>query len=127
MTFGCGGGGGVAAYTDPASAEAEKFDASFVARVVRKADLDAEIVSETAENCDSVDPEKETSENKVLWDLAVECGAAAYDDEEDIMSILQEQNEAQVLRRGQAKQKKTALGADRKEHDRDTIRWGNDS
>ncbi|QHN81157.1 uncharacterized protein DS421_20g684440 [Arachis hypogaea] len=44
------------------------------------------------------------SENKEAWKLAVESGAQCSD-EEDIMAILQEQNEAIALKRRQAKQK----------------------
>ncbi|KAL4294622.1 hypothetical protein AHAS_Ahas18G0246500 [Arachis hypogaea] len=44
------------------------------------------------------------AENKVAWKLAVESGAQCSD-EEDIMTILQEQNEAIAMKRQQAKQK----------------------
>ncbi|XP_015947826.1 uncharacterized protein LOC107472811 [Arachis duranensis] len=44
------------------------------------------------------------AENKEAWKLAVESGAQ-YSDEEDIIAILQEQNEAIALKRRQAKQK----------------------
>ncbi|KAL4322009.1 hypothetical protein AHAS_Ahas14G0167600 [Arachis hypogaea] len=48
--------------------------------------------------------EEEMAENKEAWKLAVESGAQCSD-EEDIMTILQEQNEAIALKRRQAKQK----------------------
>ncbi|KAL4382784.1 hypothetical protein AHAS_Ahas04G0268100 [Arachis hypogaea] len=47
---------------------------------------------------------EEMAENKKAWKLAVESGAQCSD-EEDIMTILQEQNKAIALKRRQAKQK----------------------
>ncbi|XP_016165197.1 uncharacterized protein LOC107607809 [Arachis ipaensis] len=51
--------------------------------------------------------EEEMAENKEAWKLAVESGAQ-YSDEDDIMTILQEQNEVIAMKRRQAKQKEKA-------------------
>ncbi|KAL4320993.1 hypothetical protein AHAS_Ahas14G0066000 [Arachis hypogaea] len=51
--------------------------------------------------------EEEMAENKEAWKLAVESGVQCSD-EDDIMTILQEQNEAIALKRKQAKQKEKA-------------------
>ncbi|KAL4394547.1 hypothetical protein AHAS_Ahas02G0162900 [Arachis hypogaea] len=45
------------------------------------------------------------AENKEAYKLEVESGAIPCSDEEDIMAILQEQNEAIALKRRQSKQK----------------------
>ncbi|XLR11031.1 hypothetical protein S83_038969 [Arachis hypogaea] len=51
--------------------------------------------------------DEEMAENKEAWKLAVESGAQCSD-KEDIMAILQEQNDAIVEKRRQAKQKAKA-------------------
>ncbi|QHO24314.1 uncharacterized protein DS421_12g371150 [Arachis hypogaea] len=51
---------------------------------------------------------KEVQENRKAWDFAVESGAVLYNEDEDIMAILQAQNEEIALRRKQAKQKEKA-------------------
>ncbi|QHN85977.1 uncharacterized protein DS421_16g541960 [Arachis hypogaea] len=49
--------------------------------------------------------EEEMAENKEAWKSAVESEAISYSDEEDIMAILQEQNEAISMKRRQSKRK----------------------
>ncbi len=47
-------------------------------------------------------------ENKKVWELAVEFGAVQYNEEDDIMAILQAHNEAIAQKKKQAKQKEKA-------------------
>ncbi|QHO34801.1 uncharacterized protein DS421_9g270110 [Arachis hypogaea] len=47
-------------------------------------------------------------ENKKAWDLATESGAVLYDEEEDIIAILLQQNEEIALKKRLAKQKAKA-------------------
>ncbi|KAL4337320.1 hypothetical protein AHAS_Ahas12G0098400 [Arachis hypogaea] len=47
-------------------------------------------------------------ENQEAWKLAVESGAVQYDEEDDIMAILQAQNELIAQKKKQAKQKEKA-------------------
>ncbi|XP_025635965.1 uncharacterized protein [Arachis hypogaea] len=46
-----------------------------------------------------MDREEQMLENKRAWELAVESGAVQYNEEHDIMAILQEQNEALAQKR----------------------------
>nr|XP_029148260.1 uncharacterized protein LOC114925179 [Arachis hypogaea] len=64
-------------------------------------DAESEVDSEASEN----KWENEIQENRKAWDLAVESGAVQYNEEEDIMAILQAQNKAIALKKKQAKQK----------------------
>ncbi|XP_020972824.1 uncharacterized protein LOC110269373 [Arachis ipaensis] len=57
-------------------------------------------------------------ENKETWKLGVESGAIFYDDEEDIMAILQSQNEAMAAKRKMAKQKEKARRSRPKQHNK---------
>ncbi|KAL4395970.1 hypothetical protein AHAS_Ahas01G0045100 [Arachis hypogaea] len=50
----------------------------------------------------------QSQENQATWALAVESGAVLYDEEEDIMAILQAQNEKIAAKRRLAKQKEKA-------------------
>ncbi|QHN82368.1 uncharacterized protein DS421_20g695210 [Arachis hypogaea] len=52
--------------------------------------------------------EAEMKENREAWKLAVESGAVQYDEEDDIMAILQAQNEALAEKKRLAKQKEKA-------------------
>ncbi|KAL4381481.1 hypothetical protein AHAS_Ahas04G0137800 [Arachis hypogaea] len=56
-------------------------------------------------------------ENKETWKLAVESGVV-YDDEEDIMAILQSQNEAIAAKKKLAKQKEKARRSRPKHHNK---------
>ncbi|KAL4327774.1 hypothetical protein AHAS_Ahas13G0133700 [Arachis hypogaea] len=47
-------------------------------------------------------------ENKRTWELTLEYGAMLYNEEDDIMAILQAQNEEMAQKRRMAKQKKKA-------------------
>ncbi|XLU69837.1 hypothetical protein S245_028890 [Arachis hypogaea] len=49
--------------------------------------------------------EEHLAENRKAWDLAVESGAVQYDEEDDLMRILQDQNEAIAEKRRKAKLK----------------------
>nr|XP_025670267.1 uncharacterized protein LOC112770058 [Arachis hypogaea] len=49
--------------------------------------------------------EEQMTENKRTWELAVKSGAILYDQEEDIMAILQAQNEENAQKRRMAKQR----------------------
>ncbi|KAL4390512.1 hypothetical protein AHAS_Ahas03G0152500 [Arachis hypogaea] len=50
----------------------------------------------------------EMQENWEAWKLTVESGAMHYNEEDDIMAILQAQNEAIAQKKKQAKQKEKA-------------------
>ncbi|KAL4327769.1 hypothetical protein AHAS_Ahas13G0133200 [Arachis hypogaea] len=52
--------------------------------------------------------EAEMQENREAWKLAVESGVVRYDEEDDIMAILQAQNEAIAEKKRLAKQKEKA-------------------
>ncbi|XLU77156.1 hypothetical protein S245_000577 [Arachis hypogaea] len=55
---------------------------------------------------DKISKEAQVKENQVTWALAVESGAELYDENVDIMSILQAQNEEIARKRKLAKQKR---------------------
>ncbi|KAL4287198.1 hypothetical protein AHAS_Ahas19G0162200 [Arachis hypogaea] len=65
--------------------------------------VDVENIGGTSDNLSST-LEEQMLENKRTWDLAVESGAILYDEEGDIMAILQAQNEENAQKR-LAKQK----------------------
>ncbi|KAL4328797.1 hypothetical protein AHAS_Ahas13G0236000 [Arachis hypogaea] len=52
--------------------------------------------------------EEQMMENKMTWELAKESGAMLYNEEDDIMVILQEQNEEIAKKKRLAKQKAKA-------------------
>ncbi|XP_025638571.1 uncharacterized protein [Arachis hypogaea] len=62
--------------------------------------------------------EIQSTENMKTWKLATESGAVFYDDEEDIMAILQRQNEAIATKRRMAKQKEKARKSRPKQHNK---------
>ncbi|KAL4276900.1 hypothetical protein AHAS_Ahas20G0253400 [Arachis hypogaea] len=57
---------------------------------------------------DRISKEAQIKENEVTWALAMESGAVLYDEEVDIMSILQAQNEEIAEKRKLSKQKEKA-------------------
>ncbi|KAL4345614.1 hypothetical protein AHAS_Ahas11G0296000 [Arachis hypogaea] len=65
-------------------------------------------------------------ENKKVWELAVEAGAVQYDEDEDIMAILQEQNEALAQKRRMAK-KKEKEDSSKRGFDDDDVYGGDDA
>ncbi|XP_016199534.1 uncharacterized protein LOC107640533 [Arachis ipaensis] len=62
------------------------------------------------ENCGMkvMNRDEQMLENKRAWELAVESSAVQYNEEDDLMTILQEQNEALAEKRRLAKQKEKA-------------------
>ncbi|QHO52465.1 uncharacterized protein DS421_2g39580 [Arachis hypogaea] len=70
-------------------------------------ELEDEAQANYAEASDNEDLtlEDQLIENKRTWELANESGAMLYDEEEDIMAILQQQNEEIALKKMLAKQK----------------------
>ncbi|KAL4329863.1 hypothetical protein AHAS_Ahas13G0342600 [Arachis hypogaea] len=69
-----------------------------------------DISVENLGNSDGKDLEQEEQmlENRKTWELAIESGAVQYNNEDDIMAILQEQNEALAQKRRLVKQKEKA-------------------
>ncbi|XLU62618.1 hypothetical protein S245_021827 [Arachis hypogaea] len=61
---------------------------------------------------------KQLVENKETLKLAVESGAVFYDDEEDLMAILQSQNEVIAAKRKMAKQREKARRSRPKQHNK---------
>ncbi|XP_052107236.1 uncharacterized protein LOC127739765 [Arachis duranensis] len=59
--------------------------------------------------------DKDMAENRAAWDLTVKSGSILYDEDKDIMAILQAQNEVLTQKRRQAKQKEKARSAHTRE------------
>ncbi|KAL4365185.1 hypothetical protein AHAS_Ahas07G0080800 [Arachis hypogaea] len=62
-------------------------------------------VEDEASDNEGLTLEEQLLENKRTWDLAKESGAMLYDEEDDIMAILQQQNEEIALKKKLAKQR----------------------
>ncbi|KAL4294251.1 hypothetical protein AHAS_Ahas18G0209400 [Arachis hypogaea] len=59
---------------------------------------------------------EQLNENKKTWQLGVESGAVLYDEDVDVMAILQSQNEVSAAKRRTAKQKEKARRSRPKKH-----------
>ncbi|KAL4276139.1 hypothetical protein AHAS_Ahas20G0177300 [Arachis hypogaea] len=70
--------------------------------------------------------DKDMAENRATWDLAIESGAILYDEDNDIMTILQTQNEVLAQKRRQAKQKEKVRRSRPKNQIRCVIEFLND-
>ncbi|KAL4274836.1 hypothetical protein AHAS_Ahas20G0047000 [Arachis hypogaea] len=74
------------------------------------AELAVDASADDPANSDGKGKEREEQmlENRMTWELAVESGAVQYDEEDDIIAILQEQNEVLAQKKKLAKQKEKA-------------------